>query len=159
MLCLLSGPTGFCWISFCSSIQLYVQLSPYLCFISFLYLDLYVLGDDSWISLGSFMQTKQIHIRIKGEVGTLLYVKAQLCFFCGSFVICLCRHTAFSVSCSLVITCLERAGLLALLFVMFSCVLVTFPYGVLGQVWYLIVSFLDLCLHYYHLQLFTTFSK
>ena len=26
-------------------------LSPYLCFISFLYLDLYVLEDDSWISL------------------------------------------------------------------------------------------------------------
>ena len=34
----------------CSSIQLYVQLSPYFCFFSFLYLDLYVLGDDSWIS-------------------------------------------------------------------------------------------------------------
>ena len=28
-------------------------------FISFLYHDLYVLGDDAWISLGSFMQTKQ----------------------------------------------------------------------------------------------------
>ena len=31
---------------FCSGIQLYVLLSPYLFFISFLYLDLYVLGDD-----------------------------------------------------------------------------------------------------------------
>ena len=30
---------------FCYGIQLYVLLSPYLCFISFLYLDLYVLGD------------------------------------------------------------------------------------------------------------------
>ena len=29
----------------CSCIQFYVLLSPYLCFISFLYLDLYVLGD------------------------------------------------------------------------------------------------------------------
>ena len=28
----------------------FVLLSPYLCFISFLYLDLYVLGDDAWIS-------------------------------------------------------------------------------------------------------------
>ena len=28
----------------------YVLLSPYLCFISFLYLDLYVLGDGTWIS-------------------------------------------------------------------------------------------------------------
>ena len=35
---------------FCSGIQLYVLLSPYLCFISFLYLDLYVPGDDVWIS-------------------------------------------------------------------------------------------------------------
>ena len=31
---------------FCSGIQFYFLLSPYLCFISFLYLDLYVLGDD-----------------------------------------------------------------------------------------------------------------
>ena len=35
---------------FCSGIQLYVLLSPYLCFISFLYFDFYVLGDDAWIS-------------------------------------------------------------------------------------------------------------
>ena len=35
---------------FCYGIQLNVLLSPYLCFISFLYLDLYVLGDESWIS-------------------------------------------------------------------------------------------------------------
>ena len=32
---------------------------------------------------------------------------------------------------------------LALLCVMFSCVFVTFPYGILGQVWYLIVSIPD----------------
>ena len=30
----------------CSGIQFYVLLSPYPCFISFLYLDLDVLGDD-----------------------------------------------------------------------------------------------------------------
>ena len=40
---------------FCSSIQFYVLLSPYLCFISFLYLDLYVLGDNLWISYGSYI--------------------------------------------------------------------------------------------------------
>ena len=33
--------------SVCSGIQFYVLLSPYLCFISFLYLDVYVLGDDA----------------------------------------------------------------------------------------------------------------
>ena len=36
----------------CSSIQFYILLSPYICFIFFLYLDLYVLGDDAWISKG-----------------------------------------------------------------------------------------------------------
>ena len=35
---------------FCSGIQFYLLLSPYLCFISFLYLDLYVPGDDVLIS-------------------------------------------------------------------------------------------------------------
>ena len=44
------------------------------------------------------------------------------------------------------VSCWEIAGLLALLFMMFSCVLVTFPCGVLGQVWYLIISIPDLCL-------------
>ena len=32
-----------------------------------------------------------------------------------------------------------------LLFVMFNCVFVTFPCGILGQVWYLIVLIPDLC--------------
>ena len=35
---------------FCSGIQFYLLLSHYLCFISFLYLDLYVLGVDALIS-------------------------------------------------------------------------------------------------------------
>ena len=43
---------------FCSGIQFYLLLSPYLCFIFFLYLDLYVLGDDALISKGSYIQTK-----------------------------------------------------------------------------------------------------
>ena len=34
-----------------------------------------------------------------------------------------------------VVTSCERADVLALLYVMFSCVLVTLPNGVLGQVW------------------------
>ena len=51
MLWLFVGPTGFtCWISFPSGIQFYLLLSPYLCFISLLYLDLYVLGDGALIS-------------------------------------------------------------------------------------------------------------
>ena len=35
---------------FCSGIQFYLLLSPYLCFVTLLYLDLYVLGDDVLIS-------------------------------------------------------------------------------------------------------------
>ena len=34
---------------FFSGIQFYLLLSPYLCFIPFLYLGLYVLGDDAWV--------------------------------------------------------------------------------------------------------------
>ena len=44
-------PNEVCLLNFfCSGIQFNVLFSPYLCFISFLYLDLYVLGDDAWIS-------------------------------------------------------------------------------------------------------------
>ena len=44
-------PTGVYLLDFfCSGIQFYLLLSPYLCFISLLYLDLYVLGDDALIS-------------------------------------------------------------------------------------------------------------
>ena len=35
---------------FCSGIQFYLLLSPYHSFISLLYIDLYVLGDDALIS-------------------------------------------------------------------------------------------------------------
>ena len=35
---------------FCSGMQLYILLSPYLFLVSFLYLDLYVLGDAALIS-------------------------------------------------------------------------------------------------------------
>ena len=51
MLWLFVGPTGFYLLdSFYSGIQFYLLLSPYLCVISLLYLDLYVLGDDTLIS-------------------------------------------------------------------------------------------------------------
>ena len=60
---LLSDPPGFtCWRYF--GFQFYLLLSPYLCFISFLFLDLYVLGGDALISQGSFMQTKHLCVLI-----------------------------------------------------------------------------------------------
>ena len=48
-----------------------------------------------------------------------------------------------TVHCCLVVTCWERADLLALVGDVY-CICVTFQYGILGQVWYLILSFPDL---------------
>ena len=52
-------------------------------------------------------------------------------------------HAFASVHCCLAVTCWERAYLLALVGDVY-CIFVTctFPCGILGQVWYLIVSFL-----------------
>ena len=55
-----------------------------------------------------------------------------------------CVSLAFvSVHCCLVVTCRERANLLALVGDIY-CNFVSFPCGILGQVWYLIVWFPDL---------------
>ena len=63
MLWLFVGPTGVYLLNFlCSSIQFYLLLSPYLCFISLLFLDLYVLGDDAFISYRPFMQIKYLYV-------------------------------------------------------------------------------------------------
>ena len=59
------------------------------------------------------------------------------------FVSCV-SHAFVSVHCCVVVTCWERAGLLALVGDVY-CIFVTFPCGILGQVWYWIISFLDLC--------------
>ena len=51
MLWLFVGPTADYLLDFfCSGIEFYLLLSPYLCFISLLYLDLYVLRDDALIN-------------------------------------------------------------------------------------------------------------
>ena len=64
----------------------------------------------------------------------------HLCFFCLVFVMSLCGP----VYLCLVVTCWEMADLLALAcgFLLLVCY---FPIGILGQVWYLIVSIPDLC--------------
>ena len=64
-----------------------------------------------------------------------------VCYLCVMFV--------FVVPCSLLIACWKRADLLALLCVVFSCVFVTFSYGVSGQMWCLIVWIPGLCLPLY----------
>ena len=56
-------------------------------------------------------------------------------------------HASLSVQCSLVVTCWERANFLfgSLMCGVMLC-FVTFPCGVMGWVWYLIVSIPDFCL-------------
>ena len=75
-------------------------------------------------------------------------------FFLFIYRVC---HAFLSVHCSLGVTCWKMASVLILLYVMFYGVLVTFPYGVLGQVWYLIESIPDLCLltNFYNLGAWT----
>ena len=56
-----------------------------------------------------------------------------------------CASQAFgSVHCCLVVICWERDVLLAFVGDVY-CIFVTFPCGILGQLWYLIVSFPDIC--------------
>ena len=70
MLWLFVGPTGVYLLDFfCSGIQFNLLLSPYPCFVSLLYLDLYVLGDDALISWGSFMQTGCLCVLVRVWVG------------------------------------------------------------------------------------------
>ena len=69
------------------------------------------------------------------------------CFFCGSFMLFLSYFVMLSctsVCWCLVVTCWERADLLALVcdVSLWRC---HFPIGILGQVWCLIVSIPDLC--------------
>ena len=64
----------------------HVLLSPHLCFISFLYLELYVLGDGTLMSIGIFHanQSSMIRIRNKGEGGTVKHVEALKYYFTDS---------------------------------------------------------------------------
>ena len=57
------------------------------------------------------------------------------------FMSCVC-YAFVSVHCYLVVTCWARADVLALVCDL-NCIFVTFPSGILGQVWYLIVSTSD----------------
>ena len=82
-------------------------------------------------------------------------------FFCESCVLlmsCVC-HAFASVHCCLVVTCWERANLLALVW-MSNCDFVSFPCDILGQVWYFIVLIPDLCrLSYFYLHPYIVLCK
>ena len=89
-----------------------------------------------------FVSTERTKAVLLFWVLFVIYVFAFVCY------------TVLPVPCSLVVvTCWERADLLALVYSMFSCVFDTFPYGDLGQVCFLMVSVPDLCLLPYFLRL------
>ena len=129
-------------------------VSPYLCFIFFLCLDLYFQMDDASMGWGSLVQTKHlfvlIHFRIKGEAGTdkhvwvlqffLLTIPRQ-CFFCRSFLLFVSHvsYAVLSVPCSHMVTC--WTSWLSLRDISFF--FITFLCGFLGQVWHLIASIPD----------------
>ena len=70
--------------------------------------------------------------RLDLKVYVFLLTIPWRCFFCGSFLLLMfrvCHAILSSIYCSLVATCLERADLLALLYVVIYCVL-SLPDGV-----------------------------
>ena len=85
----------------------------FLCFVTFPYV--------SWST--SELRVRFVPLNMLKPTSNFLLTVPRWCFFCGSllFVFHVCLYYAvFSVPCSLVITCWERADLLALLCVMFS---------------------------------------
>ena len=62
-------------------------------------------------------------------------------YVCHAFLSVVCQPRGYPMG--------KGWPLCSLLSMMFSCVFVTFPCGVLGQVWYLIVSISYLCLFSY----------
>ena len=83
-------------------------------------------------------------MRLKGEVGSsldrskLVLLWIFFLYFMFVFVIlyCLCHAAVWSLACKRLILCSPVCDV-------FSC-FITFLYGILGQVWYLIISIPDL---------------
>ena len=71
-------PIGVYLLAFFAPVFRFIYCCPYICFISFLYLDLYVLGDDALIGKESCMQTKYLYDLIdnwtEDEVGAVRLV-------------------------------------------------------------------------------------
>ena len=82
MLWLFVGPTGVYLLDFfCSGIQFYLLLSPYLSFIALLYLDLFVLGDDALITSISSENKSVTNFNVQKE-GFHLNKTIVWVFFC-----------------------------------------------------------------------------
>ena len=70
MVWLFVGPSGVNLLDFfCSGVQFNLLLGPCPCFVSLLYLDLYVLGDDALIGWGSFIRAGYLCVLVRVWVG------------------------------------------------------------------------------------------
>ena len=81
MLWLLIGPTGVYLLYFsCSGVRFCLLLDPCLSFVSLLYLDLYVLGEDALVGWGSLVGTRCLCVLVcvwdGAEVGAVGLVEA-----------------------------------------------------------------------------------
>ena len=88
------------------------------------------------VSSNMFKPSNNVHTDRFKAVLHLWILFCYLCFMFG-FVLLSCLAALWSPA---------LLALLALLCVMFTSVFVTFPYGVLCQVWYLIALIPDLCI-------------
>ena len=99
-----------------------------------------------FLVLCHFPKCVLVHININGEVGAMNCFSPTVTvprryIFCGSFVLCLSCFLRLFVA---ALWSPARKGLTSwLLFMVFNCVFVAFPYGILGQVWYLSVLIPD----------------
>ena len=78
-------------------------------------------------------------INAEGKIFLFTLVDAKINFLQTFLVTCV-SHAFASVHCCLVVTCWERGDLLAFVGNVYY-IFVTFPCGILGQVWLLIVFF------------------
>ena len=87
-------------------------------------------------------------LRLKPSRKILLLTVPRRYFFCGSLLLVIYLCIVFVILSRLFIAALRSPAVKELtsrlLFVTFNCVFVTFPCGLLGQVWHLIVSSPDL---------------
>ena len=171
MSCLWSGPLGFnCWISFaqllnCMHCWVFMfVLSPF-CILVCMYWEMVLrwIGDLWWkqdIYVSWFtpeLRVRLVLLNMFGPSGEFFTVRSKavlllwilFCYLHFMFVFVM-------LSCLFLVALWSPAGkglTSWLLCVMFSCVFVTFPYGVPGlspgQVWYLTVLIPDLCLLYF----------
>ena len=103
----------------------------------------------------SELRVRLVPLKMFNPSSDLFADRSKGCVVCRSFFVMVqvCYDVLYPI-CSVAVTSWERTDILVQLCVIFSCVFVTFLYGVSGQVWYLIVLLPDLYLLLYFNILF-----